>query len=432
MKVVLRFAGGFTTALLSIAVGCGGGGSNSTPTPPAKATITISPSGTVVYVTSNYTRQFSATITGITNTTPKWSFLETNANFQVDQTGLVTGPSQAYPQGMDLQVTAADGTVKNQYIESAPPVNPTLNSNGLVIGTSSSPSGIRFGMTPLSQIDQSTVQWVTSGMTTSNSDGGNGLRFTAPWGANCSAQVTLKDKGGISYQSNIFNFSMPGTDPTPLTDYSITPPTNVFIRDGGNTAFNCSIQPITGATGIVMLQASGSIPNAGIYTANSKGVDIPGALNVNLTLLTTSITNILTPQTTTISITGISAGLANRTANFSITVNPNSYPDFGIVGTNPLSVNITKGTNGNCTLFASAINGFNKAINISLVEVISSNKLITLNGFSINPTSIPAGSLSTIVTINIGSNVPSGTYYLNIQGDDGLYKHLWSQTVVVN
>lgn len=432
MKVFLRFAGGFITALLSIAVGCGGGGSNSTPTPPAKATITISPSGTVVYVTSNYTRQFSATITGITNTTPKWSFLELNANFQVDQTGLVTGPTQAYPQGMNLQVTAADGTVKNQYIESAPPVNPTLNSNGLVIGTSSSPSVIRFGMTPLSQIDQSTVQWVTSGMTTSNSDGGNGLSFTAPWGSNCSAQVTLKDKGGISYQSNIFNFSMPSTDPTPLTDYSITPPTTVFIRDGGNTSINCSIQPITGSTGIIFLQASGGTYPATISTSNSKEVDVPGVLNANLMLFTSTTINNSTPQATNISITGISTGLSNRIASFNITRNPNSYPDFGIVGTNPISLNISKGNSGNCTLLASAINGFNKAINISLVEVISSNKPVALNGFSINPTSILAGSLSTIVTINIDSNVPSGTYYLNIQGDDGLYKHLWSQTVVVN
>ena len=193
--------------MLVFALGCGGGGGSSTPSAPAKAVITISPSGSTVYVTSTYTRQFSATITGITNTTPHWSFLEVNNNWSVDQTGLVTGPSQTYPQGMDLQVTAADGTVKNQYIESIPPVNPNLVTTGIVWG---SPNAIRFGYTSqYCKFDVATIQWTTTGMTSSYTDGGNGLYFTAPSGATCTAKVSLKDLGGISYTSNTLTFNVP-------------------------------------------------------------------------------------------------------------------------------------------------------------------------------------------------------------------------------
>lgn len=194
------------SGLLGVTAGCGGGGSASTP-PPAKAVVTISPSGATVYVTNTHTRQFSATITGISNTTPHWSFLEVNNNWGLDQTGLVTGPTQINPQGIDLQVTAADGTVKTQYLESTPLVNPTLVLTGIVWG---SPNAIRFGYaSQYCKIDYTTVQWTTTGMTSSYTDNANGLYFTAPSGTNCSAQVSLKDLGGVSYTSNQLNFVVP-------------------------------------------------------------------------------------------------------------------------------------------------------------------------------------------------------------------------------
>ena len=196
------------TGLLWVMAGCGGGGSTSTPPPaPAKAVITISPTGTTVYVTNTHTRQFSATITGISNTTPIWSFLEVNSNWGLGQTGLVTGPTQIYPQGIDLQVTAADGTVKTQYLESTPLVNPTLVTTWLVWG---SPNALRFGYaSQYCKIDYTTVQWTTTGMTSLYTDSGNGLYFTAPSGTSCSAQVTVKDLGEVSYTSNQLNFIVP-------------------------------------------------------------------------------------------------------------------------------------------------------------------------------------------------------------------------------
>lgn len=196
------------TTLLWVIAGCGGGGSSSTsPSAPAKAVITISPTGTTVYVTNTHTRQFTATITGISNTTASWSFLEVNSNWGLNQTGLVTGPTQIYPQGIDLQVTAADGTIKTQYLESTPLVNPTLATTGLVWG---SPNALRFGYaSQYCKIDYSTVQWTTTGMTSSYTDSGNGLYFTAPPGSSCTAQVMVKDLGGISYTSNQLNFIVP-------------------------------------------------------------------------------------------------------------------------------------------------------------------------------------------------------------------------------
>jgi hypothetical protein len=418
--------------LLSI-LGCGGGSGSSPAPAPAKATITISPSGTTVYVTANQNRQFSATVSGISNTTPIWSILGTGSQWSVNQTGLVKGPLSGN-QGGDLQVSAADGTTKTQYMQSINSLNPSLNSNGINYGQftlngSSYAGRINFGYDTSGMIDPSSIIWTTAGMTNyAPNPGTNELYFNAPPGANCSAKVSVKDMGAISYQTNLISFVVPSLISTPLTSYSIIPPTNVYLRDTGTTAIDVGVQPITGNTGIINISASGSP----FSSNNSAQFNLPGVQNTQLIIGGSYSTHNSTPVSQEITLTGVSLGLANQISNFNVTINPSTYPDFGIVGTSPYSLTITKGNSASISFISSIINGFNGPIILNLVEVISSNIDVPLAGFTLSPISIQAGSTNGSGTVSVNSSVASGTYYLIVQGYDGIYRHNWSLAVNVN
>lgn len=136
---------------MTLILGCGGGGnsSNNNSTTP-KATINISPidiNGTspVTFVKVGGTRQFTATVTGITNQTVTWSNLESPTQWAIDQSGLVKAPgyppSGYYIQGDDIVAMAADGTKSTRYLESSPDLTLSLTflqptSQGLPVDVS--------------------------------------------------------------------------------------------------------------------------------------------------------------------------------------------------------------------------------------------------------------------------------------------------------
>ncbi|SRR5579872_384571 len=117
--VSTRATGLFTILVLALAVGCGGGSGNPTPSNPnsnpgsASVTITISP--TSATVATGAQQQFTATVTGTTNTGVSWQVNGTAGGDSTDGTisnaGLYLAPSSV-PSGkvMVTAVSQADTT----------------------------------------------------------------------------------------------------------------------------------------------------------------------------------------------------------------------------------------------------------------------------------------------------------------------------------
>ena len=214
-----------STSFLTIA--CGGGGSSNTPQPVPPAVITISPTGiswpgvsnSVVFVTAKQKRQFSASITGISNTNPTWAIFEKGTQWGVDQTGLVSGPLTG-GQGGDIQVIAADNTYKTQYMQSLDPIEPvianveygvyTYNNKNYTGRVWFGASGTGILGNPYNAIDLTTLHWNITGITdyviTSE---GYMVYFIANSQTACTVQSSMKDLGGIPYQTNLFSFTTP-------------------------------------------------------------------------------------------------------------------------------------------------------------------------------------------------------------------------------
>lgn len=212
---------------LLLMITCGGGDSNSSPQPTPPAVITISPAGiswpgvsnSVVFVTAKQNRQFSASITGISNTTPTWAIFEKGSQWSVDQTGLVSGPLTG-GQGGDVQVIAADNTYKTQYMQSIDPIDPVIANveyGAYTYNTKNYTGRVWFGTSgagilgnSYNAIDLTTLSWTITGLTdyVISSEGWM-VYFNATSGMNCTVQASMNDLGGTNYQTNLYSFTTP-------------------------------------------------------------------------------------------------------------------------------------------------------------------------------------------------------------------------------
>lgn len=87
----------FSAALLGLTA-CGGGSSNSTPPPPATITVSVSPGAAAVVITTQ-TQQFTANVSGTSNTSVNWSVDGTAGGSAstgtINSSGLYTPPATA-------------------------------------------------------------------------------------------------------------------------------------------------------------------------------------------------------------------------------------------------------------------------------------------------------------------------------------------------
>ncbi|HEV2492118.1 MAG TPA: hypothetical protein VG204_03505 [Terriglobia bacterium] len=93
--------------LFSLLTGCGGGGGGSTSPPPPTVSVTISPK--TATIAPSATQQFTATVTGATNTAVTWQVNGTAGGSSsagtISSSGLYTAPS-AVPSGNSVTVAA--------------------------------------------------------------------------------------------------------------------------------------------------------------------------------------------------------------------------------------------------------------------------------------------------------------------------------------
>lgn len=130
MKYVrLLWAAGVCLLVLFMA-GCGGGSSSTTPTPPPSSDVTVAISPTTSTVGYGATQQFTATVTGSTNTAVTWSVSSATSSSSteigvVSSAGLYTAPAATSvpeaPTADSVNVTAGDTT--SDVNIAVPPLN---------------------------------------------------------------------------------------------------------------------------------------------------------------------------------------------------------------------------------------------------------------------------------------------------------------------
>ena len=265
------FSFAFFFVLLFILGGCGG-------SPPPQISVAISP--TTASVAACQTKQFTASVTGTTNTAVTWSVTGAPSNGTISAIGLYTAPA-AVPNPAQVTITAgsqadfsksdsASVTVQSGLCVQIFPQTVTLQANGMQ----------QFSATVNGSSNQA-VTWSVVGGSANGTITASGF-YTAPAAVPNPAQVTVK---ATSQADTTQSGTATVTVTAAIPSVTVTPnPLNVaiFTRQQFNaTVSNLPSSAVTwqvnGTTG--GSQQFGFISNSGLYvapggvptTSNGKG-----------------------------------------------------------------------------------------------------------------------------------------------------------------
>jgi len=154
-----------TCALLTIAAaGCGGGGGSSSNPPPTSVSISLSPSSATIGFGS--TAQFTAAVSGTTNTAVTWTVKDANGGTSnvgaISSAGLYTAPaatSASIPPSPRLVSVAAGGTATaNVAVPQLNPVNEvTVTATSQADATKSASATVTLSGLSIIAVGQCTV-----------------------------------------------------------------------------------------------------------------------------------------------------------------------------------------------------------------------------------------------------------------------------------
>ena len=117
--------------LTAFMVACGGGGSSTPPPPPVAVTVSPSSVNTLwpnLSGAPSQTQQFTATVTGTTNTAVTWSISSGGTTDTISTTGLYTAPTSAPSGAVTVKATSqADATKSNTATVNIKTPTPTGN-----------------------------------------------------------------------------------------------------------------------------------------------------------------------------------------------------------------------------------------------------------------------------------------------------------------
>ncbi len=236
----LRFGLALGTALLLLACGGGGGGGSSPPPPPPPSvSVSVSPGSASVAVGT--TQQFTATVTGSTNTTVSWSVGGVSGGNStvgtITAAGLYTAPS-AIPVANPVTVSAtsqADTTKSATATVTITVPPPPISKHPVVVMPNVESTGINIAVPSVTP----TLQFIAVGIgTTAGSTGVEVRQGTT------SAILFLVGNGfveGTSYQfsgnPNDITVTQPsGTDFTQTADKTPIPAVKVRISVSSTAA----------------------------------------------------------------------------------------------------------------------------------------------------------------------------------------------------
>jgi Bacterial Ig-like domain (group 2) len=277
-------------------ISCGGGGGGNTNPPPVVIQITISPTSATVSAAG--TQQFTATVTGTTNTAVTWQVNGTAGGNStvgtIDNTGLYTAPTTV-PSPATVTVTAASQADSTKTAPSTVTV---------VIGVAVSPSSAtvaaggtqQFAATVTGSTNKA-VTWqvndVTGGNATTGTISGTGL-YTAPISPPGTVTITAisqadsSAKGSVKATVQYANASFSGTYTFLLTGNDGK--TGFFLAAGSFTAdgkgnITNGVGDLNTAPGLYGVQTS--VPFNGTY---SVGKDGRGMANFTATIMSAPVT----------------------------------------------------------------------------------------------------------------------------------------------
>jgi hypothetical protein len=228
---------GLLVALL--AVGCGGGGgSSSGPPPPPTVSVSVSP-GTAS-LSFGATQQFTATVTGTSNTAVTWSV---KGGGTISSTGLYTAPSAALPSpNTPTPVSVAAGGVSagNNIVVSQ---LPTVTSPATITATSKADTTKSASASATIKV----LAFIAAGLGTS----GGGTAFTLARGA--SGQLFVVGTGFL-----------------PGTTYAITGPNDITL---GQPSFcqTTDVPPLPCATVPITVNSNAQTGPRNIMVKNQAG-----------------------------------------------------------------------------------------------------------------------------------------------------------------
>lgn len=281
--------------------GCGGSGS----TPPPQVFVAVSPVTTTVSVA--HTQQFTATVTGATNTAVTWSVAGGSSNGTISMVGLYTAPASV-PNPAKVTVTAtsqadsskfASATVTVQAGVQVQPAAVPLQVNGVQ----------QFTATVMGSTSQA-VTWTVLGGPANGTVTPSGL-YTAPAAVPNPAQVTVQatsvadttQSGTAIVTVNPATASV-AVNPNPASVAAFA--TQQFLASVNNLSNTALTWQVNGTTG--GSKQFGLISSAGLYVA-------PGAVPTKSNGQGDSVT-------TTVMVTAVSQANTSVSGSSTVTVFP--------------------------------------------------------------------------------------------------------------
>ncbi len=348
--------------------------STADPTKSASATITLLPSQavsigvspTATSLTAGQTQQFTATVSGSTNTGVTWSL--GSAVGSISSSGLYTAPSTiASQQTITATATSvADNTKSASATITLTPVSVTV-----------SPSSVSLTARQTQQFTASVAGSTNTGVTWSLSSAVGSISstglYTAP--STISSQQTITAKATSNANSTKFATATITLSPTGTVSVSVSP-SSVTLSANQTQQFMATVagSSNTGVTWSLSV-ASGSISASGLYTA-------PGTISAQ--------------QTITVRATSVAD--ATKSATATVTLSP--------VGVTVTPVTVSLGAAQSQQFRATVAGSSNTAVTWSLS---TSTGKISTSGLYTAPLSIAASTTVTVKATSAADPTKSAT-----------------------
>jgi plastocyanin len=245
--------------------------------------------------------------------------------------------------------------------------------------------------------------------------------------ANGSINSTITVTVGQSVLGGSYPFQVTGTNggttktfstTLQVQDFTITSsPSSLIAAPGGNATSTTTLTAIAGFNSNVDLDCAG-LP-AGITCTFNPDPVIPTASST----LTVDVSGSVPEAVYNFQITGTAATFSRV---FDMSINVTTAQDFQFA-CNPTSIPANRGGSGTTTCTVTSINSYSAPVDLTCSN-LPTNVTCTFNPSQVTP---PAnGSIDSVLTVDVGSDVPVGTYPFQADASDGTLSH--SANLILN
>ncbi len=196
-----------------------------------------------------------------------------------------------------------------------------------------------------------------------------------------------------------------------VQDFSITSsPSSLIAAPGGNATSSTTLTAIAGFNGNVDLDCAG-LP-AGITCTFNPDPVVPTASST----LTVDVSGSVLEAVYNFQITGTASTFSRV---FDISINVTTAQDFQFA-CNPTSISANRGGSGTTTCTVTSLNSYNTPVDLTCSN-LPANVTCSFNPSQVTP---PAnGSIDSVLTVDVASDVPVGTYPFQADASDGTLSH---------